>query len=243
VSGNADVDSDEWKRAVKVRKAMIMAIDREAIRDTILGGYVRLGTLRGFRRWEHLLGGREWEYNPDKARQLMAEAGYADGFRINLAPTIRNAPGEIALCEAIASMWNDELGLDVKIQRVAWSALVPQFRGRTFVGSACQGASSKVAVPGVGTVLLSNGKHSHGATHPFIEDILPRITSEPDDAKRNAMEAEYGAFLMDNALAETALFYGDIVWPVGPKIEEWKDQVNAMDMRSIGGYEFIQHRR
>ena len=243
VSSSADVNSEEWQRAVKVRQALIMAIDREAIRDTILGGYVRLGTLRGFRRYEHLLEGREWEYNPDKARQLMAEAGYADGFSISLAPTIRNAPGEIALCETVATMWQDELGLDVKIERVAWAAIVPRFRGRTFVGAACQGASSKVAVPGAGTVLLSTGKHSHGATHPFIEDIFPRITAEPDDAKRNALEAEYGAFLMDNALAETALFYGDIIWPVGPKIEEWKDHVNAMDMRSIGGYEFIQHRR
>jgi len=32
------------------------------------------------------------------------------------------------------------------------------------------------------------------------------------------------------------------VWPVGPRIEEWKAHVKFTDLRNINGYEYIKPR-
>ncbi len=79
---------------VRVRRAMSMAIDMEAIRKTINGGFGEIIS------WPHNLGkGYEgiylgvnepemppdvrelYVYNPEKAKQLLKEAGYPNGFK------------------------------------------------------------------------------------------------------------------------------------------------------------------
>lgn len=242
VSASADLESDEWKRAVKVRQAMIMAIDRQTIIDTILGGYARPSVLLWWSNNEDRLGGRHWEYNPERARELLAEAGYADGFSITLTPSIRGAPGEVEICEAIASMWETELGLDVNLQRIPFATLQPQIQSRNYQGADCHAFNQSVVV-GTITQLTSYGSNSFGATHPFLEEIMPRITSAVEDEERERLEEEMAAFLFDNALTNIGLFAGDTVWPVGPRIEEWTEHVNTVDLRRMNSYEYIRHRQ
>ena len=47
VSPTDDVNTPEWERAVKVRLALVTAIDRQALVDTILSGYGHINTLCG----------------------------------------------------------------------------------------------------------------------------------------------------------------------------------------------------
>jgi len=71
---------------VKVRKAVQMAIDRQAILDTLFGGrgQVEQGIypygLIGFNPNQ-----KEIVYDPEGAKALLAEAGYGDGFTMELA--------------------------------------------------------------------------------------------------------------------------------------------------------------
>ncbi len=71
---------------VKVRKAVQMAIDRQAILDALYGGrgQVEHGIypygLIGFNE-----GQTKISYDPEGAKALLAEAGYADGFTMELA--------------------------------------------------------------------------------------------------------------------------------------------------------------
>ncbi len=48
-----------------------------------------------------------WEYDVERAKQLLAEAGYEDGFEITIANDIAEVAGEIAACQAVADMWAD----------------------------------------------------------------------------------------------------------------------------------------
>ncbi|NLT31124.1 MAG: ABC transporter substrate-binding protein [Propionibacterium sp.] len=70
---------------VRVRQAIMHAIDRQALVDTIWNGH---GTLIGSMvpptdPWFEDLSG-EYEYDPEKAKELLAEAGYADGLTLRL---------------------------------------------------------------------------------------------------------------------------------------------------------------
>ncbi len=70
---------------VRVRKAIFHAIDRQAIVDNLLNGYGKVtnGVCNSF-----LFGYDEsikgYEYNPEKAKALLKEAGYEKGFDIDI---------------------------------------------------------------------------------------------------------------------------------------------------------------
>ncbi len=243
VSPTDDVTSPEWDRARKVRLALITAIDREALVDTILSGYGNTNTpIHMYNGFEGYLDGRDWEFSPDRARELLEEAGYPDGFSITLTPSIRGAPAEVESCEAIAQMWGD-IGVEVEFQRIPYGTLRPQLVARTYQGATCH-AGSPVPTPAnsYGSYLTEN-PFNRGLEHPWQDDAMRRAMGEVDPVKREELEREIGQFLFDNALTDFSYYNIDAVWPVGPRIEPWTEHVRTSDVRQINGYEYIRHRR
>jgi peptide/nickel transport system substrate-binding protein len=73
----------------RVREAIALAFDREAINETINQGFGDPST-QAFDPGtpEYVEGGDVlYPYDPDRARELMAEAGYADGFDVTMPST------------------------------------------------------------------------------------------------------------------------------------------------------------
>ncbi len=101
----------------RVRRALNLAIDREALNKAFWGG-------KGVVPTSHHYPGRagydpEWkvfEYNPDKARQLLQEAGY-DGSVIELNFGASYYLYIDQASQAIAKMW-EKVGLNVKLQYI-----------------------------------------------------------------------------------------------------------------------------
>ena len=79
VSSNPEINSPEWEQARKVREALVIAIDRQLIVDTILRGEGKPLVMWGWENNLHRLPPelRQREYNPERARQLLVEAGPA----------------------------------------------------------------------------------------------------------------------------------------------------------------------
>jgi peptide/nickel transport system substrate-binding protein len=110
----------------KVRQAMGYLIDREAIAAAILEGYALPAQIA--------IPESHWAFNPDianvytfdpeKARQLLAEAGYADGFKatIKVSPTY---PLEIKMAELIAEAAR-EVGVEFEIVQLEWSTWIEE---------------------------------------------------------------------------------------------------------------------
>jgi peptide/nickel transport system substrate-binding protein len=90
---------------VRVRKAVSLMIDRALIVDRILGGSgVPAGQLAG-----EALGGHNPDVGPDqpdvaKAKELLAEAGYPDGFGITVYSSNDRFPGDGDLAQALGQM-------------------------------------------------------------------------------------------------------------------------------------------
>ena len=243
VSPTADFTAPEWEPARKVRLALITAIDRQGLVDTILSGYGHIETsMRNYSGFEHYLDGRDWEYNPDRARELLAEAGYPDGFSITLTPSIRGAPAEVEGCEAISQMWHD-IGLDVNFQRVPYGTLRPQLVGRTYQGATCHaGTPPPTPATGYGSYISAN-PFNRGLEHQWSEDKMLAAQAAVDPAEREALEREIGQWLFDHVLTDINYYTIDAVWPVGPRIEPWLEHVRTTDVRQINGYEYIRHRQ
>ncbi|MBL6456390.1 ABC transporter substrate-binding protein [Belnapia sp. T6] len=93
-------------RDVRVRQALSIAINREGIQRQIMEGYSKP---TGQAMPE---GGMGYDpsipvpaYEPDRARRLLAEAGYPDGFTITLSGPNDRYVNDDAIAQAIAQMW------------------------------------------------------------------------------------------------------------------------------------------
>lgn len=98
---------------VRVRQALLHALDREAIAEFVEGGlaipaYSDLAP--------SLLGHTEdvphYDYDPEKARELLAEAGYPDGFETTLYWL---SSFDTELLGTVRAMWR-EVGVDAAVQ-------------------------------------------------------------------------------------------------------------------------------
>ncbi len=116
---------------VKVRKAIAHAIDRSAIIDGAMFG---LGTPIGTHFAPHnpdyvdLTGNSQ--YDPELSKQLLAEAGFADGFTTTLKlppPSYARRGGEIIAAQLRA------VGIETEISNLEWAQWLEQvFRGKDF---------------------------------------------------------------------------------------------------------------
>jgi oligopeptide transport system substrate-binding protein len=105
----------------KVRLALNLAVDREAIVKNILREDQKPATgftPPGMGDYEPL---KKHSYDPDRARQLLAEAGYPNGkgfpkFTIHF----NTLESHRAIAEAIQQMWKEELGIEVTLENQEW---------------------------------------------------------------------------------------------------------------------------
>lgn len=93
-------------RDVRVRKALSLAINRNGIRDRIMDGFAMpTGQLmpKGASSYDPSV--PPDPYDPAKAKQLLAEAGYPNGFALTLAGPNDRYVNDSAVEEAIAQGW------------------------------------------------------------------------------------------------------------------------------------------
>ena len=93
---------------VLVRQAMNYAVDRQAIVDALFDGQATLssGYVSPFNLgFDNSIS--PYPYDPDKALELLAEAGYPDGFEIGFACPLGAYPNFEQVCEAVSGYLAD----------------------------------------------------------------------------------------------------------------------------------------
>lgn len=119
---------------LKVRQAVAHAIDVETMVNTILGGYgehansLVQSTSCG---WNPNL--KPFEYDPDLSKQLLAEAGYPDGFEtvVDAAPGVWPTTEETA--EAIGG-YLDAVGIKTEVKISEFGDYFERYRGTKLEG-------------------------------------------------------------------------------------------------------------
>ena len=127
---------------VKVRQAMQMALDLETINTKYYKGFAdttprtRIGdALAGFTvpfdEWPEAVK-KGYRYDPEGAKQLLAEAGYPNGFKTNLTALDRF---DTNYAQLAASYWG-KIGVDVEITLLDRPAFIAAVQGLTYEGMA-----------------------------------------------------------------------------------------------------------
>ena len=240
VSSNPDINSEEWARARKVRLAMSIAIDRQLIVDTILKGEGAPTILWGWEEAEHRLPPdlqKGWEYNPERAKQLLAEAGYPDGFEVTLVPSIRGVPGEVDACFAAATMWED-IGIRTKQQKILYTTHRLTIIERSFNQVNCHGGGGRVDPLTLHPIVnYSGGTWSAGMSHPVLDELIDKAILTIDDEERWKASGEVARFLFEN-VGSAGLYKVNIIWPLGTRIDTWIEHLDWGDRRILNSTEY-----
>jgi peptide/nickel transport system substrate-binding protein len=101
---------------VRVRQALNYAVDREAVARAAYGEAgtpIDQAAVQGFDGYDPELEGT-YPYDPEKARELLEEAGYADGF--TMAVNYQSFdPGSTKMIQAVAAQWA-EIGVTLELK-------------------------------------------------------------------------------------------------------------------------------
>jgi oligopeptide transport system substrate-binding protein len=104
-----------------VRKALALAIDREALVDTVsdgdllpaTGGFVPPG-MPGYSP------GISLPHSPEQARQLLAESGYPDGDDFPVIDFLMDDHNPLGLGHSLQKQWREKLGVETRLQVLPW---------------------------------------------------------------------------------------------------------------------------
>lgn len=109
----------------RVREALDLAIDNQAIIDSLLGGagvptITRVGP-GNFGHAPHLY--NTYNYDLERAKELLAEAGYEDGFEMTFHSPRGRYLQDAEIAEMVAGMWA-QIGVTANIEFMEWSNFV-----------------------------------------------------------------------------------------------------------------------
>ncbi len=138
-------------------------------------------------------------YNPEKAKKLLAEAGYPNGFKITLDTCNNCMPG--AQYMAIIKNFWDAVGikteLNVMEDAAFWSSMYgfktkdAIFNGYGFGPSTGGWSTSKEGKPAATNWAMINDPH--------IDDIFAKIADETDEKKLAKLWKDIGIYIVDQA--------------------------------------------
>lgn len=104
-----------------VRQAINYAIDRELLVETVNGGSGEPANALIAPAVFGYYNPGEFEYNPEKAKELLKEAGYPNGFTCTL--WVNNNQSRVEMCQAIQAMLMD-IGITCKVEVLEFGAFI-----------------------------------------------------------------------------------------------------------------------
>ena len=139
-------DAEDPFRNVLVRKALNLAVNRDLLNQTFWDGDAIPQLIHGFPPTNPDFKHDDWTpypYDPEAAKQALAEAGYPDGFEFDFQTSIvSGVPEAPDVAEAVTDMWRS-IGLKPNLLPIEYGTMRSEMRardvGRT-VGTFRQGA-------------------------------------------------------------------------------------------------------
>ncbi|MDR7417280.1 MAG: ABC transporter substrate-binding protein [Armatimonadota bacterium] len=206
----------------KVRQAVMYALDPYAINRAAAYGYATVAKspiptpLEG---WTD----QGWPYkvDPAKAKSLLAEAGYANGFKTEIYYNAGNAEREQTAIAAQAQL--RKVGIDLEIRSIPWPTFVTNYQD----GKMPMFTVNAISLPVTEDFLLSNyHSKNHGArgnyayyTNPEVDRLIDKLVVTTDPAARRQIIRDLQRMIADDApvgwIYNALLLYAQRKWVKG----------------------------
>jgi len=188
---------------IRVRQALAMAIDRQKIAKEFYGGNAEIycWPVSPDKDFSDLYTPLEelpesiremYEYKPDKARQLLAEAGYPKGFKTSMVCT----SADVDALSIIKEYWADigvELDLDVKESGMMKSVI----DSRAY--KTCYSKSVTMRPQTLRDAKIGSIANRANVSDPYVEELYYRVAEKLLEPESNRLvKEEYVPYLLEH---------------------------------------------
>jgi peptide/nickel transport system substrate-binding protein len=179
----------------RVREALSLSINRAAIVERVMGNQARIaGQFMPPGAYGHAASLLPAPFDPDRARALLAEAGYPQGFQLVIHCQNNRFVNDEQICQAVAQMLT-RAGVRASVEAMPHVVHVSRGRNREFsvwtgLWNVETGEPSSPLVTLLATVdeARGRGQFNRGRySNPEFDAVLDQAMAELDDAKREAL--------------------------------------------------------
>jgi peptide/nickel transport system substrate-binding protein len=199
----------------RVRLAASLALDRQALSDAeTLGASKPAGNYIP-RTFEFALPMEPPPYDPARAKKLLAEAGYPNGFD---GGELHQLPPYFSLGEAIVG-YLQAVGIRTRMRPMERAAYFSVIQSKKAKGvCVCSSALYGNAASRMSELIPSDGTYAYGA-YPDVEALYKQQSVETDRKKREALLHQIQQIIHDRVRIAPIFEY---IWPsgIGPRVEE-----------------------
>jgi oligopeptide transport system substrate-binding protein len=210
----------------KVRLALNLAVDRESIVQNVLRAKQKPATgytPPGMGDYEPL---DIVHYDPERARQLLAEAGYPNGKgfpKFNIL--INSSEAHRSVAETIQQMWKQELNIDVGIVNQEWKVFMESMNSLNY-DIARYGWIGDFMDP---VTFLSmwrtgDGNNCTGWSNPDYDRLLDEAAQNADPQKRFAILHQAEQLLLSQS-PEVLIYWYTRFYLLDPSVKNWNPLV------------------
>ncbi len=223
----------------RVRQAVAHAVNVDAILTTIMRGSAEPASqlvspaMRGF----STANDARPEVDLEAARALLAEAGYPDGFGFELACPNDRYLNDEAVCQAVVSMLA-QIGLDVSLNAMPVANYWPELREDNYDMYLLGWSPGTFdAEHPIRFLVHTSGErlgtwNFGGYSNARIDEMLPMIQSEIDDAARQAMLDEAAAIIQDD-MVYVPMYVQPLLWGMRDGVELTQRPDNFLILRWV----------
>jgi peptide/nickel transport system substrate-binding protein len=216
--------TQERFKNVKVRQGLLTGIDRKAIVDSALPG---VGVVRNSSFDPSVSGDDidQYEYNPERAKQLLTEGGWDFNQTVKLAWIPASNPDRDAAAIAIESQLN-EIGVKVELQQVDAGWTTDAFDGPNFDMFMFGGGNYAVDSWNVNAIVSCDTQYPNGGNtvrfcNPELDAKIKQANTTADPEERLKVYGE--AAKIDNEQVPYLWLYSPGgLWAVNNKLENFK---------------------
>ena len=199
----------------QVRLAASYAIDRKALNQAETLGFSRLTDSIVPRVFQYAVPFDPPAYDPTKAKQLLAAAGYPNGFD---AGDLSPFPPYFSMGEAVAG-YLQAVGIKSRVRTMERATFLTAWHEKKLHGivmpiTAAFGNAATRLEPFV----TKNGIYAYGVL-PQVDDLYVRQARESDPKKREALLHQIQQIIHEQAIY-VPIYELAFIWGVGPRVEE-----------------------
>lgn len=212
---------------VEVRTAINMAIDREGIVKTLLGGYGSAAFLAG---WPMSAGfprnaaDYTVPYDPAKAQELLASAGYPNGFPLTLWTSVEGRDFAQVIAQNLQSV-----GITVSLEVTETAQVTAQMgdengkrSDRAVLIYGPQGSPSRLDMGAFLTTYLGEGQtNTQPYDNPRLRDMVAAQATINNVEERERVLSEILVTAFEEKVGIQPLWYVDTLFAQGPRVAGW----------------------
>jgi peptide/nickel transport system substrate-binding protein len=217
----------------RLRLAVNLALDRQRINEAACLGFCPQAGVIVPRVMDFALQVEPPPYDPEKARRLLAEAGYPNGIDAGEFAAI---PGFPTVAEAVVNDLN-AVGIRVRLRQMERAAFYASWQEKKLRGLFMTAAgNSGNAASRVESFMQSKGDYAYGG-YPDIDDLFRQQADERDPKKREALLYQIQQLTIDRVMYAPVMDLRALMG-VGPRIA--KHTITDVWMSPFPSYEDME---